>query len=180
LEGHTETVEFLEYNMDGKYLCTAGMNNKLRVWDVEKNYSLKCTIEETPEEDINFIKWHPKGNVVLCGARDFSLWMFNGINGEYMACFTGHEEDVLAGDFTRNNDGKQVISTSADCSIRLWSPAKHTCLQVTKHAHSFHQAGINCFALHHEKPIIVSGDLDGDVYLSTYTTGETHGKLASH
>ena len=32
LEGHTETVEFIKFNHDGKYVITGGMNNVLRVW----------------------------------------------------------------------------------------------------------------------------------------------------
>ena len=32
LEGHTETLEFIKFNHDGKYCLTGGMNNKLRVW----------------------------------------------------------------------------------------------------------------------------------------------------
>ena len=32
LEGHTETVEFIKFNHDGKLMVTGGFNNVLRVW----------------------------------------------------------------------------------------------------------------------------------------------------
>lgn len=32
LPGHTETVEFIKFNHDGKLCVTGGMNNTLRVW----------------------------------------------------------------------------------------------------------------------------------------------------
>lgn len=36
LEGHTETVEFIKFNHDGKYCVTGGMNNVLRIWQLEE------------------------------------------------------------------------------------------------------------------------------------------------
>ena len=32
LPGHTETLEFIKFNHDGKMVVTGGMNNVLRVW----------------------------------------------------------------------------------------------------------------------------------------------------
>ena len=100
------------------------MNNVLRVWDAEKDFELKCTLEGGPTEDLSFVEWHPKGNVILTGGKDYMVWMFNGQNGEFLACLTGHEDEVLMGKFTVNDNGKHVVSSSSDKSIRLWSPMK--------------------------------------------------------
>jgi WD40 repeat protein len=124
LPGHTETVEFAKFNHDGKLLVTGGMNNVLRVWNTEKNFELKCTLEGGSTEDILFVEWHPKGNVILAGGKDFMIWMFNGQNGEFLSCFAGHEGDVLAAQFTPNDNGKHILSSSSDKTIRLWSPMK--------------------------------------------------------
>ena len=48
LAGHTETVEFCKFDSTGKWLVTGGMNNLLRVWDVENNFALKRTLENVP------------------------------------------------------------------------------------------------------------------------------------
>lgn len=55
LSGHTETVEFAKFNFDGKYLVTGGMNNTLRVWDVETGCTLKTLLEGGSSEDLNFV-----------------------------------------------------------------------------------------------------------------------------
>ena len=82
LEGHTETVEYAKFNYDGKLMVTGGMNNKLRIWDVENDMALKSTIEDLPENlDINFVEWHPKGNLIMAGVSgsdDYLIWLFNG------------------------------------------------------------------------------------------------------
>lgn len=86
---HSETVEFAKFNFDGKLLVTGGMNNPVRIWNAEKDFELKCTLEG-PSEDINFIEWHPKGNVVILGGKDYMIWMFNGQNGQYLNSLAGH------------------------------------------------------------------------------------------
>jgi len=48
LEGHTETVEFCKFDSSGKWLVTGGMNNLLRVWDVENSFALKKTLDNIP------------------------------------------------------------------------------------------------------------------------------------
>lgn len=192
LEGHTETVEFIKFNYDGKLCLTGGMNNTLRIWELEENknplennyqFKLKCKLDNGPAEgdDINFVDWHPKGNAVICGGKDMTIYLLNGATGDFLACFSGHEDEVLQAKFTKN--GKLVISTSSDLTIRVWSPIKQECVQTIKPKHKaqkFHMAAINCFALHPTDPIIVSGDLDGEVYFSNYSTGEVGRLLAKH
>jgi ribosome assembly protein SQT1 len=135
LEGHTETVEFIRFNHDGKLCLTGGMNNQLRVWQVEDNeapltkpykMSLKCKIENGPDakDDILFVDWHPKGNAIICGGKDYMIWLMNAATGDYLASFSGHEADILMAKFTTHNNGKLIVSSSADLSIRVWSPIK--------------------------------------------------------
>jgi ribosome assembly protein SQT1 len=100
LPGHTETVEFIKFNHDGKLLVTGGMNNVLRVWSADKNmeFTVKCKLENGPAEtdDILFVEWHPKGNALICGGKDFMIWLMNGATGDFLASFSGHEDEVLA------------------------------------------------------------------------------------
>ena len=146
----------------------------------------KCKFENGPAEsdDILFVEWHPKGNAVLCGGKDYMIWLMNGATGDFLACLSGHEGEVLAAKFTVANGGKQIVSSGADNTIRVWSPANQKCLHVIKKgkgaAQEFHEAAINVFALHPEQPVVVSGDLEGLVCCSNYQTGETAGALGKH
>mmetsp|Transcript_12909 Transcript_12909/g.20002 ORF Transcript_12909/g.20002 Transcript_12909/m.20002 type:complete len:186 (+) Transcript_12909:143-700(+) len=65
LEGHTETLEFIKFNHDGKLVFTGGMNNVIRVWQVQPNddplnkhaeFKLKCMLDKGPDpkDDILF------------------------------------------------------------------------------------------------------------------------------
>jgi WD40 repeat protein len=96
LPGHTETVEFIKFNHDGKLMATAGMNNQIRIWNTENDFELKCALEDGPTDDLNYMEWHPKGNVIITGGKDKLIWMFNAQNGQFMNCLQGHTADVLS------------------------------------------------------------------------------------
>jgi len=44
---------------------------------------LKCVIDAGPDpkDDMNFVSWHPKGNLLLTGGKDTLIWLINGVNG---------------------------------------------------------------------------------------------------
>ena len=48
LPGHTETVEFTKFDASGKWIATGGMNNLIRIWDVQNNFALKKTLDCVP------------------------------------------------------------------------------------------------------------------------------------
>jgi len=51
-----------------------------------KNYELKCK-PEGPTEEIMFLEWHPKGNLLVAGSSDSSCWIWNVLNGELLNSF---------------------------------------------------------------------------------------------
>ena len=71
------------------------MNNLLRVWDVQNGFTLKKTLENIPQEDLNFIEWHHQAPVLMTGGKDYMIWLVNALNGKIMANLIGHEEEVL-------------------------------------------------------------------------------------
>jgi len=45
---------------------------------------------EGPEGSIEWVRWHPKGNVLLAGSDDMTMWMWLALTGTYMQ--VGHVE----------------------------------------------------------------------------------------
>jgi katanin p80 WD40 repeat-containing subunit B1 len=120
LEGHTETVEFIKFDSTGRWLVTGGMNNLLRIWDANADYKLHKTLDEVPQEDLFFVEWHPKAPLIMCGGVDQAIYLVNAVNGALMGTFYGHTKDILAAEFTVHDKAKQVISVSADMTVRRW------------------------------------------------------------
>jgi ribosome assembly protein SQT1 len=47
-----------------------------------------------------FIDWHPKGNVILAGGADGTIWMWAVPSGTFMKMFLGHSDGITAIQFT--------------------------------------------------------------------------------
>ncbi|KAJ0750111.1 putative transcription factor WD40-like family [Helianthus annuus] len=73
---------------------------------------------------IQWIKWHPRGHLVLAGSEDSSVWMWNADRSAYLNTFSGHASTVTCEDFTP--DGmiflKTICTGSDDASLRVWNP----------------------------------------------------------
>ena len=108
------------------------MNNLLRVWDVQNGFTLKKTLENIPQEDLNFIEWHHQAPVLMTGGKDYMIWLVNALNGKVMANLIGHEEEVLRAQFTIEDKGKHIVSSSADKTIRVWSPLQQECVMTLR------------------------------------------------
>lgn len=145
-------------------------------------FTLKTLVEDVPVEDMSFLEWHPTAPLFLTGGKDFMIWMINAA-GKVMQSFIGHEAEVTCAQFTRENGGKQIVSCSADKTVRLWNPAKGECLQVTKNGTAklpYHQDEIMCMELHPTRPLVLSGGSEGSVYGAHYATGEISGMIGKH
>ena len=121
----------------------------------------------------------------MTGGKDYMIWIVNALNGKIMANLIGHEEEVLRAQFTIEDKGKHVVSSSADKSIRVWSPLQQECVMTLRSFGSgsrkeFHESQILCFALHPDMPVVLSGDEDGRVFASQYMTGEVNGVIGTH
>ena len=161
------------------------MNNFLRVWDVKKNFALKQTLENVPQEDLNFVEWHHQAPVLITGGKDFMVWLVNALNGKILASLIGHEEEVLSARFTLEDKGKHIVSISSDKTVRVWSPLSQECVTKIKSFGTasrklFHEKPIFCLALHPEIPVVLTGDEEGKVYVSQYMTGEVNGIIGQH
>jgi WD40 repeat protein len=73
------------------------MDGKIFIFNNQNGQKLSSL--EGPTE-IVWLKWHPKGNVLLAGSEDGTVWMWSIPSGACMSVFTGHLEQVSCGDFT--------------------------------------------------------------------------------
>ena len=74
LEGHTDSVVAIVFNNTGEYVATGGYDSCVKIWQARgpKTGTLIATLEG-PGQEIEWIKWHPKGDVILAGSADGSI-----------------------------------------------------------------------------------------------------------
>jgi len=120
---HKETVSVCSFNFDGTLVATGALDGAVCVWCVADGSLVKEL--EGPEEDVNWISWHPRGNVILAGSTDMLTWMWMATTGDCMQVFSGHSGPVTCGSFSP--DGKFIVTASADGTAKVWNPKTGKC-----------------------------------------------------
>lgn len=59
---------------------------QVRIWDPSSGRCLHTL--EGPDGGIEWLCWHPLGNIILAGSEDFSTWMWNAQTGIFMQVST--------------------------------------------------------------------------------------------
>ena len=55
---------------------------KVKIWDAATGSCLRTL--EGPDEGIVWLRWHPRGAVLVAGSEDFTAWMWNADSGQCM------------------------------------------------------------------------------------------------
>ncbi|KAJ1815399.1 60S ribosomal subunit assembly or modification protein [Coemansia sp. RSA 2598] len=172
LEKHEDSVSSVKFSADGSLVATGGMDGKVNVYQTDG--LAKCAVLEGPDE-IQWVNWHPKGNVLLAGANDASMWMWSLPNGDFMNVFNGHAAPVTCGRFT--NSGRQIVSGSEDGSLIIWDPKTASIVrQYLPTDERFHKEGITALAISRDDQIILTGSMDGTAKL-VHVNGSVLGSL---
>eukprot|EP00033_Pygsuia_biforma_P003477 GCRY01003807.1.p1 GENE.GCRY01003807.1~~GCRY01003807.1.p1 ORF type:complete len:409 (+),score=63.43 GCRY01003807.1:67-1227(+) len=169
-----DTVSAVKFNHDGSILAVGGMDGTLVVYKVsshEKVYDL-----ETPGAEIMWLEWHQKGNVLMAGFSDSSVWIY-APNGSVMNYLYGHSDVVHCGLFSPS--GKLAITCSQDGSIRAWDPKTARC---TRTFADIHPEGATQVAVKDTagKTTILTGGCDGDAHVFSLESGREIGRLSGH
>ncbi|KAJ1729722.1 60S ribosomal subunit assembly or modification protein, partial [Coemansia biformis] len=172
LEKHNDSVSSVQFSRDGSLVAAGGMDGKINVYSVSDRK--KCAVLDGPDE-IQWMDWHPKGNVLLAGANDATLWMWSLPAGTFMNVFNGHSAPVTCGRFT--HAGRNVVSGSEDGSLIVWDPktAGIVC-QFSSRDERFHQEGITCLDISKDDQVIITGSVDSTAKL-THVNGSILGSL---
>ncbi|XP_040971489.1 angio-associated migratory cell protein isoform X3 [Gossypium hirsutum] len=179
LRGHTDSVSSLAFSSDGQLLASGGFDGLVKVWDTFGNY--KRTLEG-PGGGIEWIRWHPKGHLILAGSEDCTAWMWNADNGKCLNVFSGHGAIVTCGDFAP--DGKTICSGSEDATLRIWNPRSGESIHVVRViffsvGHPYHTEGLTCLSISSDSTLAITGSKDGSVHIVNITTGKVVSSCSS-
>lgn len=174
LQGHKDSVSSLAFSSDGVLLASGGLDGVIRIWDASG--TLKYEFDNAGG-GIEWVKWHPRGNLVLAGSEDSNAWMWNADKGAFLNMFSGHGNSVTCGDFTP--DGKTICTGSNDATLRIWNPKSGENVHVVR-GHPYHTAGLTCLALSSDSTLCITGSEDSSVHVVNITTGRVVSSLVSH
>lgn len=114
LEGHVESVNFVDFFPNGRGMLTMSRDNIVKLWDLEAN-ELKSF--KTHTEQVATICISPNGKYILTGSWDNTARLWD-LEGNEVQRFEGHTGHVYSVYFSR--DGQRILTGSQDETAKLW------------------------------------------------------------
>jgi len=182
LTGHTDSVTSTGFSADGEMIATGGMDGRVRVWRRvgKENWKIwEFLTELQGPDEVMWIRWHPKGNVLLAGSNDTTVWLWQLPSGNTMQVFAGHTGPVQCGEFTP--DGKRIVTADADGMLIFWDPRSPTPIfKLTPADARFDMNGITSLAVNAASTLAVVGGASGSLRVVSLSKGEVVGALGGH
>ncbi|KAL9119088.1 MAG: hypothetical protein Q9187_004359, partial [Circinaria calcarea] len=135
LTGHTDSVNAITFTLpQGAYLCTAGLDGRLRAYSTpsppsltDSRYTFLAETQEVPEINCLVPCPHPSyPNTLALGASDGSVWVYTidpsdaASPLQVQQAYYLHTASCTAGAWTP--DGKLLATVSEDGSLYVWDP----------------------------------------------------------
>ncbi|MBI5759273.1 MAG: hypothetical protein HZA46_12215, partial [Planctomycetales bacterium] len=124
MAGHTGHVLGLSWKADGKLLISGGSDNVLKLWDAEKGLPLRTMKGTTYQigaykRDITAVTFIGDSEQILAASGDGTVRLHRTTSDNDILTFTGskgYQHSVAA-----TPDGRSVIATGSDGTLRVWS-----------------------------------------------------------
>jgi len=175
LEDHTDSIVCVAYSHTGEFIATASYDATVKIWNADSG-DLVATCEG-PTQELEWCRWHPKGNVLIAGCTDTTVWMWWAPTGKVMQAFSGHGGVVSSGTFT--SSGKLIVTGANDGGVIVWNPKEglpnHNFTTIHR------DAVVSIMAYPDEnKPLIITGAGDGSSKIINAETGKLLQALDGH
>lgn len=115
LMSHTDSVECIGLSSSHPWLATAGMDQKLLIWDLQRS-SLRCSCDH--EEGVTCLSWLGASHFVATGSVDGKIRIWDGLSGNCVKTFHGHTDVIQS--LSVSADGEHLVSASLDRTARVF------------------------------------------------------------
>jgi WD40 repeat protein len=119
LKDHIDAVFSVAFSPDGKRLASGAQDRTVKIWDVATGQRL-FTLSDALD-GVTSLAFRPPGGAQIAAAsadKQIRTWNLAARSGELAQSMIAHEDTVLQVAYTR--DGKFLITTAADKTIRVW------------------------------------------------------------
>ncbi|KAJ8508807.1 hypothetical protein ONZ45_g8965 [Pleurotus djamor] len=181
LTGHSDSVTAIRFSHDGEMVASGGMDGKVRIWRrVGKDHwkTWEFLTELQGPDEVMFLRWHPKGHVLLAGSNDGMVWLWQLPSGNTMQVLSGHLGPVQCGEFTP--DGKRIITACSGGDVIYWDPRSDAPIFKVQASKARDPYEVTSLAVNSSSSLAVAGCSNGQVLVINLTKGDVVTTLAEH
>ncbi|SPO25251.1 uncharacterized protein UTRI_02633_B [Ustilago trichophora] len=157
---HKDYVKALAHASESGYVASGGFDKCIKLWDIREARSAPMLEldDKAVKTSVYALSVNPSGAVIAAGSPEHHVKVWDPRSGKKFAELVGHTDNVRA--VLVSEDGRFLLSGSADSTVRLWSLAEQRCLHTfTHHADSVW----SLFSDHPTLDVFYSGDRQGYV-----------------
>ncbi|CAH7686201.1 WD40-repeat-containing domain protein [Phakopsora pachyrhizi] len=193
LDGFKDSVSCAEFSNDGSYLACASVDGLIKVWrnvDEDRFARWEFLIDLESTDEVTWLSWHSKGNLLLVGSSDGMVSMWQIPSGKNIQVFAGHTAMVTCGCFTP--DGKSIVTGSESSELIQWDPKTGQAVQRVRldegrfrfkvtNEEDDSNFGINSLAVNSSSTICAVGGIsNGGLRVINLQSGSIIGSLDEH
>ena len=131
LTGHEGKVIDVRFHPDGKRLVSAGWDETVRIWDLEKDCVVSTLRGHT--RPVTSLSISPDGTRIVSGSDDKTVRIWDLESSQYMMVLRGHAGWVRS--VAVSSDGRRIVSGSYDRTVRIWDLATGDRTAILKDCH---------------------------------------------
>lgn len=174
-EGHTDSVVALKFSDDGKSLASVSHDRTLRLWNITDGNCRQIISGE--DILISAVIFNQHGNILATACVDKILRLWNVFTGQCYKVFSvEHTCYITALAFSYDGNIVATGSSSADCTVKLWSIHDGRYLQTC----SGHSSGIKCITFSTDGKLLASCSRDKTIRFWNVSDGKCVQILYGH
>ncbi|XP_054168312.1 lissencephaly-1 homolog isoform X1 [Oppia nitens] len=117
LKGHTDVVQDLAFNSNGKLLASCSADMTIKLWDFQTYQNIKTL--HGHDHNVTSVTFLPAGDHLVSCSRDKTVKMWEVMTGYCIKTFSGHRDWVKS--VRVHKDGALMATCSKDHTIIVWT-----------------------------------------------------------
>lgn len=159
LNGHSNGITSVAFSRDGHSLASSSLDRTVRIWNLDTRTSSELWRSNAA---LSSVRFSPDGQKLLVASQEGAASVIDLRSGTEIERFTGHVGPINTAAYSP--DGKSIVTTGDDTSVRIWRPAPDLNLSS--------EAKLLDFTFADSRGKVLASDLAG--HIISYPPGSTN------